>query len=132
MGAFEYTRCTIHCAEHSFAHRLAVESKRPFTLDPSLNISEVTETPNTTAFAFCSYADDKKDEAERIIGQLADQNCAVVSAGALDGNEKPERLGDAGCFVAFLSKGYIDTKEISWLRMAISAGKPYLIPKVVK
>ena len=67
MGAFEYTRCTIHCAEHSFAHRLAVESKRPFTLDPSLNISEVTETPNTTAFAFCSYADDKKDEAERII-----------------------------------------------------------------
>ena len=80
-----------------------------------------------TTFAFCSFAADKKDEAEKIIGDLAEKNCSVVSAGTLDGNEKLEKFGDARCFIAFLSKKYIDTKEISWLRMAINAGKPYLI-----
>ena len=124
---FRGTKCTIHCAENSAAHRLAVEEELPVVLDPSLDVSEVTDTSGTTAVAFCSYATDKKDEAEKIIGQLAKKNCSVVSAGALDGNEKLERLDDARCVVAFLSKGYINTKEISWLRMAISAGKPYLI-----
>ena len=121
------TKCSIHCAENSAVHQTACEVEWPVVLDPSLDVSEVTDVSEKTAYAFCSYAADKKNEAERIIGQLVEQNCFVVSSGSLDGNEKPERLGGARCFIAFLSKGYIDTKEISWLRMAISAGKPYLL-----
>ena len=132
-NAFWETRCTVHCTENSaalrwtVAHRYAARKNIPIVIDTGLDILDETDVFSTTAFAFCSYAADKKDKVERIIGQLAAQNCAVVSAGALDGNEKLERMGDARCVVAFLSRGYIETKEIAFLRMAISAGKSCLI-----
>ena len=126
--AFAYIKFTVHCSFYSEAHKFTIEHKDLSVIfDTSLNISGVTETSEITAYAFCSYAEDKKAEAERIIQQLINYDCSIVSSGSLDGNNKVESMGNSRCFIAFLSREYIETKEIAFLRMAIKQGISYII-----
>lgn len=125
--AFHATVCNVHCAENTEAHRFAKSKGLPYVLDPSLNVTCEIEDNDNTAYAFCSYAADKKIEAQRIIKKLIDNNCSVVDSGTLSDSERNKSFRNAQCLVAFISREYTAEDKIDYLYRAIEGNKDYII-----
>ena len=124
---------TVHCAKDSAAHKAALSSKVKFVLDPSLDIDETIQTPAANGgnkgdrYVFCSYAEDNKEDAERIIRRLKESGCSVADCASLSRREINKRYRDAGCMIAFLSQEYIDEDWIDFMYRAIAEDKPFII-----
>lgn len=146
-GEAVITPVKIHCAENSaaynyarsFYHQYVVEHRfkdnefKVFTetldiiIDPALDVAESIRPVDTTKYAFCSYADDKKSEAERIIKQLTEKNCSVVDFSTLGEADRNKSFRNAQCLVAFISREYISKDKIDYLYRAIEGKKEYII-----
>ena len=76
-------------------------------------------------YAFCDYADDVKDEAEKIIGLLAENSCSVISANPLNEAERGKllRSNNCKCVIAFISREYIESGRINYVYFADAVKK---------
>ena len=121
-------RAVIHCAEGSAAHRYAREDGIPFVIDPSLDVSDAfSSDPDSGKYVFCSYAADKKKEAERIIQRLRENGFSAVSAVSIGAGSRNKSYRGAACLIAFVSRGYIEDDEIDYLYRAVGEGKPFVV-----
>ena len=132
-NAFNATKCIVHCPNDSKLISVLEEirdeeNNADFSVGKWSYVVDSTNVVNTSdKYVYCSFEKDIEMKVQPIIQEIISCGCAVVSSQTLNDYEKIARFNGARCFIAFVSKGYNDSNEIQFLRLAISCSKKHIV-----